>query len=698
MDRGWPLSVGGRLVVGGETVTVHSVDGAEVRGFTTAGEPVRFVLMRVEDEPVAACNEESRFGSVLLDAGALSHGQLREAAELLAHLNEASFGYRSGDPGRRLPGEPRPQFDPACTTLRDRLAAKAAELGCSARTLRRRRQSLQRRGLAALVDGRHTRSVTGPGVDERLREAILAEARELERASDVRKMQFRARVASRLARESGEPLVLPATRPTFNRIVDEVLASTGLFRLPAKSRRSAQSAPSEDLGSLVAERPGEYVAIDTTSLDVFAIDPFTFQWVGLDLTAAIDVCTRSILAFRLTPFSTQGVDLALLLSDLLSPTPMDGRWPADVPYPYCGVPENLVLRAFELPAGTVLAPRPTVRPGTVVIDRGRNYQSIVFMAACEHLRINVQSARPYRGSDKGWIERLFRTMRERLLEALPGYTGPNVLARGKDIEADAVYFTHELEAIIGRWIAVDYQRRPHDGLRVPEAPHLRLSPNEAYEEAVARAGFLYVPCDPDLHLRLLPVQARVIGRAGVEIDGLTYDSRALDRYRRQRCPLAAFDGKWPFRVDRRDMGRVWFQDPRDERFHELHWRYAREVERPFGASALTCVKRLLVQSGMQRPSEEEIATGLARLLHELTDEDLFRDRRARREAVRQAVVAEQHRAPAREAEKPAGPAKRSRRMRGRGSRSRRWSSSGDRRGRGAVAAVDGQGGLAAVRR
>ena len=46
---------------------------------------------------------------------------------------------------------------------------------------------------------------------------------------------------------------------------------------------------------------------------------------------------------------------------------------------------------------------------------------------------------------------------------------------------------------------------------------------------------------------------------------------------------------------------------------------------------------------MHRPSEEEIATGLARLLHELSDEDLFRDRRARREAVRQAVIAEQRR-------------------------------------------------------
>jgi hypothetical protein len=210
-----------------------------------------------------------------------------------------------------------------------------------------------------------------------------------------------------------------------------------------------------------------------------------------------------------------------------------------------------------------------------------------------------------------------------------------------------VYFTHELEAIIGRWIALDYQCRPHDGLRLPEAPHLTLSPNEAYEEAVARAGFLYVPRDPDLHLRLLPVEARVIGRAGVEIAGLTYDAPVLDPYRQRRSPLQAFAGKWPVRVDRRDLGRVWFQDPRDGRFHELCWRHARAVARPFGASALGYVKGLLVGSGMRRPSEEEIATGLARLLHELSDEDLFRDRRARREAVRQAVIAEQKRGPAR---------------------------------------------------
>ena len=648
MDAAWPLGVGGRLVIDGEVVVVNRVDGSEVHGFTAAGAPVRFVLTRADpDATVTPSSEGLRFGSMLVDAGALSAGQLRDAAELLGHLNEAWFGYRSGDPARPSAGEPRAGFDPVQTRLGDRLETKASELGCSVSKLFTKRRELVRRGLVALVDGRAAQSTVGPTVDQRLRAAIVAEAQELADHSDVRKMQFRARVASRLARDTGEPLELPGSRQTFNRIVDETLRSSGLFRLPAKSRRSAASAPSEDLGCLVAERPGEYVAIDTTSLDVFAIDPFTFQWVKLDFTAALDVCTRSILAFRLTPFSTQGVDLALLLSDLLSPTPMDGRWPSDVAYPYCGVPASLVLRAFELPDGTALCPRPTVRPGTVVIDRGRNYQSVAFMAACEQLRINVQSARPYRGSDKGWIERLFRTMRERLLESLPGYTGPNVLARGKDIEADAVYFTHELEAIIGRWIAVDYQQRPHDGLRVPEAPHLCLSPNEAYEEAVGRAGFLHVPRDPDLHLRLLPVQARVISRAGVEIGGLTYDAPVVDPYRQQRCPLSAFDGKWPIRADPREAHRVWFHDPADGQFHELRWRHARMVARPFGASALSYVKALLVESGMHRPTEEEIATQLARLLHELSDADLFRDRRARREAVRQAVIAEQKRGPTR---------------------------------------------------
>jgi hypothetical protein len=42
-DARWPLSVGGRLMIDGEVITVTTVDGAHVRGFTERGEPVRFV-------------------------------------------------------------------------------------------------------------------------------------------------------------------------------------------------------------------------------------------------------------------------------------------------------------------------------------------------------------------------------------------------------------------------------------------------------------------------------------------------------------------------------------------------------------------------------------------------------------------------------------------------------------------------------
>ena len=245
MEAAWPLAVGGRLVIDGETVFVNAVGGAEVHGFTAAGAPVRFVLTRVAGEERAVANgEELRFGSVLLDAGALSAAQLREAADLLGHRNEAWFGYRSGDPLRPSEGEPQAGFDPAQTTVADRLEQKATELGCSVAKLFKKRRELVRRGLVALMDGRAARHAAGPAGDAVLRAAIVAEAQELADASDVRKMQFRARVASRLSRESGEPLELPCSRQTLSgssmRFSDRPGCS-GCLRRAAGTRRARRA-------------------------------------------------------------------------------------------------------------------------------------------------------------------------------------------------------------------------------------------------------------------------------------------------------------------------------------------------------------------------------------------------------------------------------------------------------------------------
>ncbi|MGQ4425934.1 extracellular solute-binding protein [Streptomyces violaceoruber] len=57
------------------------------------------------------------------------HGHdLTRAQIRAAHLLEVQTGYRSGSRYWAMPGEPRPEYDPECTTLTERRRAKAAEL------------------------------------------------------------------------------------------------------------------------------------------------------------------------------------------------------------------------------------------------------------------------------------------------------------------------------------------------------------------------------------------------------------------------------------------------------------------------------------------------------------------------------------------------------------------------------------------
>ena len=61
-------------------------------------------------------------------AGDLKPGRRELAGLRMAHLLEVATGFRGGDPLRPGPGEPKPEYDPAATTLTSRRRAKAAEL------------------------------------------------------------------------------------------------------------------------------------------------------------------------------------------------------------------------------------------------------------------------------------------------------------------------------------------------------------------------------------------------------------------------------------------------------------------------------------------------------------------------------------------------------------------------------------------
>lgn len=80
-----------------------------------------------------------------------------------------------------------------------------------------------------------------------------------------------------------------------------------------------RTGPKQTYGKLRPTRPGEYLLMDTTRLDVFAFDPFTLKWVQAELTVSMDWYDRCICVLRLTPVSTKAIDAAAVLYQSFRP-------------------------------------------------------------------------------------------------------------------------------------------------------------------------------------------------------------------------------------------------------------------------------------------------------------------------------------------------------------------------------------------
>jgi hypothetical protein len=272
----------------------------------------------------------------------------------------------------------------------------------------------------------------------------------------------------------------------------------------------------------------------------------------------------------------------------------------------------------------------SVAAETVVVDHGKIYLSGHLMAVCERLGISVQPARPLTPTDKAAIERFFRTLREGLLAALPGYKGPDVYSRGADPEGCTYFFTGELEQVIREWVSGIYHRRPHAGLAEPQVPGLDLSPAEMFEAGAARTGRLRIPAHPGLVFDFLPVAWRTIQHYGIEVGGLRYDGPALTRYRNRKSPFTGVHaGKWPVRFDPDDVSKVYFQDPADHAWHELAWEHAEQAGAPFSAEALAYARRLALAEGRHVDERRALAELLDRW-----DAGLVRHPAERRMAIR----------------------------------------------------------------
>lgn len=552
---------------------------------------------------------------------ALDDADAAALRDQVGHVREVLTGYRSGSAELERPGEPRPAYAPG-TSLMQRYEAKAAELGIGVRTLRRWVAAFQSDGPAGLIDGRETRRRDPLGrVDLRWLDMCRMVIAEHVTASRPSRAILLARVAARLDEQYGPGVVALPSDSAARRALRELERGTNTFRGSTKGKRSIANRPAGTYGRLRATRPGEYLLLDTTRLDVFAMEPITLRWVQAELTIAMDLYSRCIVGLRLTPLSTAAIDVAAVLYESLRP---------DDERPYHGVPGAVVVDVGQLADADGTPLLPAVAAETIVVDHGKIYLAEHVVSICERLGISIQPARPYTPTDKAPVERFFRTLREGLLEALPGYKGADVHSRGHDVEGQAFYFLDELEQIIREWVATCYHTRPHDGLTVPEAPGLQMSPLDMFEHGVTRAGALRIPARADLLYDFLPVVWRTVQHYGVEVLGLRYNGPALDAYRNATSPYGGVrGGKWPLRYDPGDVSRLYFQDPTDDRWHVLPWEHAPALGQPFSADALAYARRLAATTQRFPDDRRALAELLARW-----DAGLTRNPVERRMAVR----------------------------------------------------------------
>ncbi len=614
------------------------------------GQILPTTVCAVINQPRCRQDNELPTGHQRFTMGDLTELQQKRLRLQVAHMLEAETGYRSGSPLRRASGEPRPQYDPDTTGVVERRAAKVAELAVlppaeaellglahmSRSTLERLAAKYWRReNIEDCIDGRHLRRAGQRlCMSEQLREAIYAVREESLHRSRV-SMTTRITWIHQYIREKyGDQVTIPS-RVTLSSIWHEWF---GRSNTRQRYARSAAAAAEHTTGRhVVIHRPGQIVALDTTVLPVMVRDGVFGDPVSVHLTLALDVYTRSIVAFRLSLVSDTSIDVAMVLLDVMMPLPMRSGWGKEMEWPYPGIPAAIVAGV----AGHQVAGLPFFPPETVTTDHGAVYKNRHLVEVEREIGTNLLPARVMRPTDKAAVERVFSSIQTLLLEKLPGYKGIDAADRGADVEGDAVLTIAEMEHFIATWIVGTWQNRELGEHAPSWAPGEKHSPNTLFAASMQQGGFALEIPSRDMYFRLLPVHHVAIHpRRGVTIKGLWYyDRDVLKPFEGQPSTLGGrHKHKWKVRRDPRDRRRVFFEDPDTREFHPLRWTGLPEEGEIPGFSDATAEQllQLVAQHGLKPKSDRELLPLLLELISGRIQVERWPTQKGKRGRTRQA--------------------------------------------------------------
>lgn len=247
------------------------------------------------------------------------------------------------------------------------------------------------------------------------------------------------------------------------------------------------------------KRPLELVQIDSTTLDLFVVDPETGMPIGRPtLFMAIDVCTKMILGYYLS-FNDTGYVAVM----------------------------HCLLHAIK-PKDYVKALYPNVKHEwnchglmeVLKVDNAMAFHGESLEDAALELGFLIDYAPAGTPWFKASIERLIRTKNTQLIHQLPGTTFSNIFQKkGYDPLKHALISKNTLDEIIHVYVIDIYSRQVHRGIR--DVPARR------WDELIAKHPPAYPRKLSDLNVLLGKVVWRTVQRTGIEIDGLYYRSEEL---------------------------------------------------------------------------------------------------------------------------------------------------------------------------
>jgi putative transposase len=273
VSRPETLRPGDEVRLGNGSHTVVAVAAAAVRLADVTGTESVMPLAQMLADPVFELVTPRRRPARLPPEGLLSQFPAAVAGQARwweQHIAEVITGL---PPDSGAGAAPRPVYDPATRSMRQREIAKVAELSAAGHriglsTFQRLRRGYETDGLWGLIDHRSTRPSSPSGrVDPRVVDAVRQAVGEETSKSTGTRGRLRRRVEQILAETHGlDASVMPA-RTTFYRLVERVSHGKHTFG-SARTRRSLAKQPAGPFGTVSAARPGEWMQIDTTPLDV----------------------------------------------------------------------------------------------------------------------------------------------------------------------------------------------------------------------------------------------------------------------------------------------------------------------------------------------------------------------------------------------------------------------------------------------